>query len=161
MALTWIHSFQPIVTSSERELICHRFACLSTRKMSMSMFFLSWILRSVPGCFSSWVLGSRPWLFFFSWVLGFVPGCFSSRVLGSRPWLFFFLHVHMARVSPNLLLTLWVFHRRFGAFEAFFVSISQNLFHTCLLWHRPFSSLPNVGPLFCCLFTCLLLALLM
>ena len=115
----------------------------------------------VPGCFSSWVLVSRPWLFFFSWVLGFVPGCFSSRVLGSRPWLFFFLHVHLARVSPNLLLTLWVFHRRFGAFEAFFVSISQNLFHTCLLWHRPFSSLPHVGPLFCCLFTCLLLALLM
>ena len=37
---------------------------------------------------------------------GVPSGCFFSPwVLGSRPWLFFFLHVHLARVSSNLLLT--------------------------------------------------------
>ena len=49
--------------------------------------------------FLSWVLGSHPWLF-------------SSRVLGSRPWLFFFRHVHLARVSSNLLLTSWLVSAR-------------------------------------------------
>ena len=58
-----------------------------------------------PGCFSSRVLGSRPWLFFLHGYLAPVPGCFSSRVLGSRPWLFVFLLVHLVRV---LLRTSWL-----------------------------------------------------
>ena len=37
----------------------------------------------------------------------------SSRVLGSCPWLCFFPHVNLARVSSNLLIAPWVFHRGF------------------------------------------------
>ena len=33
---------------------------------------------------------------------------FLSWVFGSRPWLFFFHHVHLARVSSNLPLVLWL-----------------------------------------------------
>ena len=48
----------------------------------------------------------------------------------------------------NLLLSRVKVVLCFGAFEAFFVSFSKLLFHTCLLWHRQLSSLPAVDPLF-------------
>ena len=87
-----------------------------------------------------------------------------AAFLSSRPFGTCFIKP-FAHVSTSLLVNLLLSRVQvvlcFGAFEAFFVSIFQNLFHTCLLWHRQLSSLPAVRPLFCCLFTCLLLALLM
>ena len=110
--------FQPATTPSQRELICHHFhhtgidTSFSTLTSRIGFSDASFpIARTIkpqpirtqnfPTClpldllFLSWVLGSHPWLF-------------SSRVLGSRPWLCFFLHVHLARVSSNLLLTPWL-----------------------------------------------------
>ena len=93
--------FQPAVTSSRRELICHPFisptralntiSTLTTRiGFSDASFSIARTIKPLPiGTHFSTCLPLA--LLFLSWVLG------------SRPWLFFFLRV----------LTPWVFHRRF------------------------------------------------
>ena len=110
-------SFQLAATLSQLELICHHFHQLGNTNFS-HLINSHWILGFSDSSFSiartirSQLCLPLALLFHGSW--GPIPGCFSlSWVLGSRPWLFFFLHVHLARVSSNLLLAPWVFHRRF------------------------------------------------
>ena len=89
-------SFQPAVTIS-LELICHHFHQLG----NTSFFQLEITTLPAVGTALSFMGPEVPSL------------TVLLASLGSRPWLFFFLRVHVARVSSNLQLTPWVFHRRF------------------------------------------------
>ena len=97
-------SFQLAVTLSQLELICHHFHQLGNTSFSNLITRIGFSDSQIfPSHCPNNLITTLP----------AVGTALSFMVLGSRPWLFFSLHVHLARVSSNLLLTPWVFHRRF------------------------------------------------
>ena len=106
-------SFQPAVTLSQLEQICHHFYQLCNTSFSN--------LSTRSGFLDSRVLPSPlleivDHIFACCWHCSFmgsgVPSLAVLLLLGSLgPVLgcFFFLHVHLARVSSNLLLVRWLF----------------------------------------------------
>ena len=100
--------FQPAVTPSRRELICHSFHQHGRSTRAFPPRQLASDSQTHPSPLleqSNHNLACCWHCSFFRGSWGPIPGCFLH---GSRPWLFFFLHVHLARVSSNLLLTSWL-----------------------------------------------------
>ena len=97
-------SLQPAVTLSQLELICHHFQQLGNTSFSyLTTRTGFWILGFFLLHCSNNQITTMP-------AVGTALSFMGPR---SHPWLFFFLHVHLARVSSNLRLTPWMFHRRF------------------------------------------------
>ena len=98
-------SFQPAVTLSQLELICHHFHQLGNTSFSNLITRIGfWDSRILP----SQLLEQLDHNFACCWHCSFFHGFW-----GPVPGCFFVLHVHLARVSSNLPLAPWVFYRRF------------------------------------------------
>ena len=97
-------SFQPAVTLSQLELICHHFHKLGNTSFSNLITRIGfWDSRILPSSLLEQLDHNFACCWHCSFFHGFwgpVPGCF-------------LLHIILARVSSNLPLAPWVFYRRF------------------------------------------------